>query len=152
MVVCLLSLRPFHVHFGLFSQLSNSQKDLRFSLFCFKYSYCRTLQHSLNNNQLVYLSSTGIVSQSENICIWSAVKGYFQTDIWIDTVAKCTLICWECTTRYIVNPNSIGEGERGVKLTMRRKIQKKCPCLHNNNTAFKRQISLFDTALVMTTT
>ena len=32
------------------------------------------------------------------------------------------------------------------------KLSEKCPCLHNNNTALKKQISLFDTALVMTNT
>jgi len=30
--------------------------------------------------------------------------------------------------------------------------KKKCPCLHINNTALVKQISLFDTALVMTNT
>ena len=28
--------------------------------------------------------------------------------------------------------------------------EKKCPCMHNNNTAVIKQISLFDTALAMT--
>ena len=44
--------------------------------------------------------------------------------------------------------NSIGWGG-GVKLTLRR--IKKCPCLHNNNTAVITKIP-FDTALVMTKT
>ena len=30
--------------------------------------------------------------------------------------------------------------------------EKKCPCSHNNDTASIKQISLFDTALVMTNT
>ena len=45
------------------------------------------------------------------------------------------------------SPNSMREGVED--LTMRRKIQKKSPCLNNNNTDLIKQISLFETALVM---
>ena len=37
-------------------------------------------------------------------------------------------------------------GGGGADHNMRRKILKKFPCLHNNNTALMKQISLFDTA------
>ena len=32
------------------------------------------------------------------------------------------------------------------------KFNEKCPCSHSNNTAFMKQISLFDTTLVMKNT
>ena len=52
----------------------------------------------------------------------------------------------------ILNPNSIGE-EGGAFYTIFAKLRtKKCPCSRNNDTAVAQQISLFETALVMTDT
>ena len=49
-----------------------------------------------------------------------------------------------------INPNSISGG--GANTPCDAKFCEKCPCSHNNNTALIKQISLFDTALVMTNT
>ena len=49
---------------------------------------------------------------------------------------------------HIINPNSNG----GQDAPCDAKFYEKCPCLHHNNTALIKQISLFDTALVMTNT
>ena len=54
-----------------------------------------------------------------------------------------------CTS--LLNPNSIEEG--GLFTPCDAKFRrKKCPCSHNDNTAFITQISLFNTVLVMTNT
>ena len=47
------------------------------------------------------------------------------------------------------NPDNIGGG---AKRPCDAKFSENCPCSHNNNTAFMKQISLFDTAIVMTNT
>ena len=45
-----------------------------------------------------------------------------------------------------INPKSMGGGE---ERPWDAKFSEMCPCSHNNNTALIKQISLFDTALVM---
>ena len=45
------------------------------------------------------------------------------------------------------NPNSIGE--RGGQIVHATQNLEKCPCLHYNNIALIKQISLFDTALAL---
>ena len=48
------------------------------------------------------------------------------------------------------NPNSIGG--RGQNCPYDERFSEKCPSLHNNKTTLIKQLSLFDTALVMTKT
>ena len=49
-----------------------------------------------------------------------------------------------------INPNSIGGEGEGLFGPCDTRFSEECPCSHNNYTALLKQISLFDTALVMT--
>ena len=51
--------------------------------------------------------------------------------------------------RTTFNPNNFG-GLGSIWPCNAKVREKKCPCLHNNNTALIKQISLIDTALVIT--
>ena len=59
-----------------------------------------------------------------------------------------------CKTKIVsLNPNSIGVGGGGGPLgPLHPNFRVKGLCSHNNNTVLIKQISLFDTALVMTNT